>query len=89
MDSGVDFKDDILAYLRRHHGQLVTMMTMVGELTCRVKRRTDSRRLRGRIMTDLSSLVVEGKVIRYRRTTMARLPPASSQGFLRISELAV
>jgi len=88
MDSSVDFAEDIVAYLRERRGQLVAMMTMVGYLTRRIKLRAQSRQIRGRIMTDLSELVKAGKVVRYRKITMVRRKPRSSQGLLRLSELA-
>ena len=98
MDSRVDFSDDILAYLRNTRGQLVPMLVMVTYMTrriclsSRVPRsepvRRIRRRVRGMILSDVSRLVREGKVIRYRKITMVTRKGDSSQGLLRISELA-
>jgi hypothetical protein len=82
----LDFTDDILAYLRVRRGQLVQTMAMIDELTRRVKDRTESRRLRGRLLSDLAVLTRQKKVIRYRRVSMVRKQPRSSQGLIRISE---
>lgn len=84
-----DFTDDILAYLRRNRGRLVWVMDMIGELTVRVKDRTENRRVRGLLLSDLNRLVRQKKVIRYRKTTMVRKSPRSSQGLVRISEVFV
>lgn len=82
-----DFTDDILDYLRARRGQLVATMQMIDELTRRVRERAESRRLRGKLLSDLAELTKQKKVIRYRRVTMVRKPPRSSQGLIRISEL--
>jgi hypothetical protein len=84
-----DFTEDILAHLRRNRGRLVWVMDMVGELTACVKDRTQNRKVRGRVLSDLNRLTREKKVIRYRKTTMVRRHPRSSQGLVRISELFV
>ena len=82
-----DFTDDILDYLRVRRGQLVKTLVMVTELTRRVRDRARSRQLRGKLLSDLAVLTKEKKVIRYRRATMVRKHPRSSQGLVRISEL--
>ena len=81
-----DYTDDILDYLRSRRGTLVPTMDMIDELTRRVMDRTTSRRLRGKLLSDLSRLAKQKKVIRYRRATMVRKLPRSSQGLVRISE---
>ena len=82
----VDFTDDILNYLRAHRGTLVPTMTMIGELTKRVKPRTESRKVRGKLLSDLAVLTKSKMVIRYRRVRMVKRLPRSSQGLVRISE---
>jgi hypothetical protein len=82
----VDFSDDILSYLRARRGTLTPTLRMIDDLTRRVKARSESRRLRGRLLSDLACLIRQKKVIRYRRTTMVRRLPSSSQGLVRISE---
>jgi hypothetical protein len=89
-----DFSDDILDYLRERRGQPIPMLTMVYELTKRVKGRESARVIRGQVMSNLSTLAREKKVIRYRskRIPDAVKPnqqPRSSQGLVRISELYV
>lgn len=81
-----NFNDDILDYLRARRGTLVRTMTMIDDLTRRVKARPESRRLRGIILSNLAALIREKKVIRYRKVTMVLRKPRSAQGFIRISE---
>jgi hypothetical protein len=85
----VDFTDDILDYLRKRRGKLVGPLQMVQELTQRVKERDKSRLLRGALLSDLSTLIQQRKVIRYRRKTMVKKRGSSSQGLVRISEIYV
>lgn len=87
MPDAADFTDDILDYLRQRRGKLIRMMDMIVELSGRVKDRTQSRKIRGQLLRSLSALTHQKKVIRYRKTTMVRRQPRSSQGLIRISEL--
>jgi hypothetical protein len=82
-----DFTDDILEYLRQRKGKLIRPMDMIVELTDRVKDRTQSRKVRGQLLTSLARLTRQKKVIRYRKVTMVRRRPRSAQGLIRISEL--
>lgn len=82
----VDFTDDILDYLRQRRGKTTPTMTMIGELSSRIKNREQRRVIRGNLLHCLSALIRENKVIRYRKVTMVRRRPRSSQGLLRISE---
>jgi hypothetical protein len=85
----VDFTDDILDYLRQRRGKLVGPLQMVQDLTKRVKERDKSRLLRGALLSDLSSLIQQEKVIRYRRKHMIKKKGSSAQGLIRISEIFV
>jgi hypothetical protein len=87
IEAQVSFSDDILDYLRVRRGTLVCMMDMIDDLTRRINDRSESRRLRGRLLSDLSLLTRQKKVIRYRRVSMVKRLPRSAQGLLRISEL--
>lgn len=89
MVKSVDFSDDILDYLRQRRGKLVGPLQMVQELTKRVKERDKSRLLRGALLSDLSRLIRQEKVIRYRRKTMVKKKGSSAQGLIRISEIFV
>lgn len=82
-----DFTTDILEYLRTRRGQAVPTLTMIGEMTRRVKGKEETRRVRGKLLSDLAVLTREKKVIRYRRASMSNKPPWSSQGLVRISEV--
>ena len=82
-----DYSDDILDYLRERRGKLTKMMQMTVDLTKRVKGRNKSREVRGYVLRSLSMLIRQKKVIRYRKITMVRKRPRSSQGLIRISEL--
>lgn len=84
--TSVDFSEDILSYLRDRRGKLVPTLKMVTELTRRVKDRTESRAIRGKLLSDLAVLTRQKKVIRYRKPSMVRRKPRSSQGLVRISE---
>lgn len=86
--SGVtaDFSDDVLGYLREHRGQPVRMMTLVSALARRISDWREKKLYRGKIMSDISKLVVDGKVIRYRKTGLVPKAPQRSEGLLRISE---
>lgn len=88
MREAPDFTDDVLSYLRERRGQRTKMMEMVVDLTKRVKGRNKSREVRGYILRSLSVLIRQKKVIRYRKITMVRKRPRSSQGLIRISELS-
>jgi len=83
----LDFSEDILNYLREHHGKLVPSLTMIEKLTERVRSRTESRKMRGRLLSTLAVLIRQKKVIRYRKRRMVNRRPSSSQGLVRISEL--
>lgn len=87
MPDSPDFSNDILDYLRRRRGQLSRPLKMVTELTERVKDRTQSRKLRGRLLSTLALLIKQKKVIRYRKKPLVRGRPRSAQGFIRVSEL--
>ncbi len=89
MVKSVDFTDDILDYLRQRRGKLVGPLQMVQDLTKRIKERDKSRLLRGALLSDLSRLVKQEKVIRYRRKTMVKKKGSSAQGLIRISEIFV
>lgn len=84
-----NFSDDILDYLRQNHGELVGTMDMLYALTRRIKDREQRRLIRGKILSDLSSLIQEKKVVRYRKIRMVKKIPRRSQGLLRISEIWV
>lgn len=88
MSDTTDFTDDILDYLRERRGKLTKMMQLAVDLTKRVSARSESRKVRGQILRDLSALIRQKKVIRYRKITMVRKRPRSSQGLIRISELS-
>ena len=81
----VDYTDDILDYLASIKTKTVDTMVMIKDMTVRAKNRTESRRLRGQLLSNLSILIRAKKVIRYRRATMVRRKPSSSQGLLRLS----
>jgi len=89
MDDMPDFSEDILAYLRSHRGTLVGTMNMLYALTFHIKNREERRKIRGRILSNLTTLIEQKKVIRYRRVRMVNRRPRSSQGLLRISEVWV
>jgi hypothetical protein len=82
-----DFSEDILNYLRKHNGTTVPMLKMVSDLTKRVRKQGQCRLIRGKLLSDLAVLTREKKVIRYRKPTMVKRKPRSSQGLIRISEL--
>lgn len=84
-----DFTEDILDYLRLRRGKTTKMMEMVVDLTKRVRGRSPSRKVRGQVLKSLSLLIRQKKVVRYRKVTMVQRRPRSSQGLVRISELAV
>lgn len=83
----VDYTDDILDYLRRHRGKPIGTFSMITELTRRIKVRNTSRKIRGVLLSDLSRLIRQKKVIRYRKVTMVKRRPRSAQGLVRISEI--
>ncbi len=82
----VDFSDDILAYLRERRGKPIGPFQMVTDLTKRVKERDKLRVLRGALLSNLSTLISERKVIRYRKGKDIRRKTRSTQGLVRISE---
>lgn len=84
-----DFSDDIICYLKNRRGTLVPTMEMIRDLSKRVSDRNQSQKIRGQLLSSLAVLTKEKKVIRYRRTSMVRNRPRSSQGFLRISEACI
>lgn len=87
MAEAVDFTDDILQYLRERRGKLTETMRMIVDLSRRVKGRTESRNVRGQLLSSLAALTRQKRVIRYRRATMVKRRPRSSQGLVRISEV--
>ena len=82
-----DYTEDILSYLRQHRDKLVPTLVMVDKLTERIRRRAESRKVRGRLLSTLAVLIRQRKVIRYRKPRMVNRRPSSSQGLIRISEL--
>lgn len=82
-----DYTDDILEYLRERRGELTQMMQLAVDLTKRIANRNESRKVRGQVLKSLSVLIRQKKVIRYRKITMVKRRPRSSQGLIRISEL--
>jgi len=87
MASDVDYSEDILEYLRNRREKLTETMRMISDLSRRVRERTKSRQVRGKLLSCLSALIREQKVVRYRRATMTNRRPRSSQGYVRISEV--
>lgn len=87
MASDIDYTDDILEYLRNRREKLTETMRMVSDLSRRIRERTKSRQVRGKLLSTLSLLIREQKVIRYRRTEMVNRRPRSAQGYIRISEV--
>lgn len=87
MADTLDFSEDILNYLRQHHDKPVPTLVMIDRLTERVRGRCESRKLRGKLLSALSVLIRQKKVIRYRKPRMVHRRPSSSQGLLRVSEL--
>lgn len=80
----VDFSEEILGYLREHRGQPVRMLTMLDALAKRVV--TERVAHRGKILSDLSRLIREEKVFRYRNKSVSPRQANRWQGLLRISE---
>ena len=87
MADPLDYSEDILNYLRQHRDRLVPALAMVEKLTERIKGRTESRKMRGQLLSTLAVLIRQKKVIRYRKRTMINRRPSSSQGLVRVSEL--
>lgn len=86
MSETANLSGEILEYLREKRGELVKPLAMVTELTSRISNRGESRMVRGRLLSCLTLLIREKKVIRYRKTSMINRRPRSSQGLVRISE---
>jgi hypothetical protein len=82
----VDYTEDILAYLRERHDRLMPMMTVVHDLTKRIKDYRHKPVVFGQILSDLSRLIREKKVIRYRQAPYVQRSRRSSQGVVRISQ---
>lgn len=87
MPSEIDYTEDILDYLRNRREKLTETMRMVSDLSRRIRERTKSRQIRGKLLSGLSLLIREQKVVRYRRAAMIKRKPRSSQGYIRISEV--
>lgn len=87
MPSDVDYTEDILEYLRNRREKFTETMRMVSDLSRRVRERSKSRQVRGKLLSSLATLIREQKVIRYRRVELVNRRPRSAQGYIRISEV--